>query len=201
MNHSPVIPTPMPKASESPFSIQHSWKVGLIVAAIMVLLALLGVALSTTTNPVTARVYWVSLVPIYGALCVATAWVRSRNAGGVSWSLVLRQVLHWLVIAFALALDFYIRGTGQETGVAAGLNALLLLALGCFLAGVHLDWLFALVGGLLTLTLICVTKADQYLWLIFVVGGIAVVAMLVVIRSLSGGHPPTSHAAPSVVPA
>jgi len=75
-------------------------------------------------------------------------------------------------------LDFLIRGTGEETATAAGLNALLLLALGCFLAGVHLDWLFALVGVLLMLALIVMTKADQYLWVIFVVGGLAVALLL-----------------------
>jgi hypothetical protein len=58
------------------------------------------------------------------------------------------------------------------------MNAMLLLALGCYLAGVHFEWLFVLVGILLTLALLVVVKADQYVWLIFVVGGLAVAAML-----------------------
>jgi hypothetical protein len=97
---------------------------------------------------------------------------------GGSHVLVWRQLLHWLGIAVALAIDFYIRGSGEESGMGAGLNALLLLAVGCYLAGVHLEWLFGVVGIVLTLLLVLVTKTDQYLWLIFVVGGVAVVGLL-----------------------
>ena len=71
-----------------------------------------------------------------------------------------------------MALDFWMSGTGEETGAAAGFDALLLLAVGCVLAGVHLDWHFGLVGGLLALTLVSVVKANQYLWLLLVVAAL-----------------------------
>ncbi len=148
----------------------------------MVVLALLGIGLATT-NPLFARNYWVSMVPIYGVLCVVTAWRRSQQSGE---RLVLRQVLHWLAIAGFVALDFYIRGSGVETQTASGLNALLLLALGCFLAGVHLDWSFVFVGALLTLTLLVAAKADQYLWLLFL-GGAVVIAAFFALRKFWGG--------------
>src|SRR5262249_28918705 len=80
--------------------------------------------------------------------------------------------------ALALWLDFLIRGTGAESSLGAGLNALLLLALGCYLAGVHLHLQFTGVGLLLTLTLIIGAKADQYLWMIFIVGALAVGAFV-----------------------
>jgi hypothetical protein len=149
----------------------------------MVLLALLGVGLTTSSSSA-APVYWVSLVPVFGGLCIGTAWSRAQH-GGFDRPMVVRQLFHWLGIGAALCLDFYIRGTGEESGTGAGLNALLLLALGCYLAGVHLDWLFAAVGVLLTLALVILTKADQYLWLIFVVGGVSVVAMIVLMRLLT----------------
>jgi len=158
-----------------------SWKITVTIAAIMVLLALLGVGLATTSARV-ARDYWVSLVPIYGALCAFTAWRRSQSGGQL---LAVRQVLHWLGIAGAVALDFYVRGPG-ETQVAAGLDALMLLALGCYLAGIHLEWPFVLVGLLLTLTLVVVAKADQYLWLLFLIG-LAAIAVLIAIRRMRGG--------------
>jgi hypothetical protein len=151
----------------------------------MVVLALLGVGL-TTTSPGSAPAYWIALVPIYGALCVGTAWARGRHGQSGESPAVLRQLLHWLGIGIALSLDFLILGTGTETGQAAGLNALLLLALGCYLAGVHMEWLFILVGVLLTLTLVCVVKAEQYLWLMFVVGAFAIAAMLALPRILAG---------------
>ncbi len=107
-------------------------------------------------------------------------------------------MLHWLGIGVALGLDFLVRRSGEETGVAAGLNALLVLALGCYLAGVHLEWMFAVVGALLTLTLVIVAKADQYLWLIFVAGGITIAAMLVVRWML---HKSSAKSGPAISPA
>jgi hypothetical protein len=167
-----------------------TWKITAAVALIMVVLALLGIGLATT-NPRLARNYWVSLVPIYGVLCVVTAWRRSQQSGE---RLVLRQVLHWLGIAGFVALDFYIRGTGVETQVSAGLNSLMLLALGCLLAGVHLDWSFLFVGLLLTLTLFVVAKADQYLWLLFVVGALVIAALFAAHRVWGGSDTPNRGA-------
>src|SRR5205085_439078 len=91
---------------------------------------------------------------------------------------LFRQIAHGLGIGVALWLDFLIRRSGEETATAAGLNAMMLLALGCYLAGVHLEWHFALVGVVLTLAMITVAKANQYSWMIFVVGGVAIVALL-----------------------
>src|SRR5262249_44738122 len=118
--------------------IHRNWKIASVIAAIMVLLALLGVAL-TTTGKSAAPPYWISLAPIFGVLCAGTAWARHRHAAGLRREEVLRQGLHWLGVAVALGVDFVVRNTGEETGQAAGLNAMLLLALGCFLAGVHLE--------------------------------------------------------------
>lgn len=176
-------------AHPSAFAMQGSWKVGLVVAMVMVLLALLGVGL-TTANSAVAPTYWVSLVPIYGMLCVFAAYTRSGIGGVADRGAVVRQIFHWLGIAAALGLDFYIRGTGQENGVAAGLNALLLLAVGCYLAGVHLEWPFAVVGVLLSVTLVCVAEADEYLWLILIIGSVGLVGLVFVLKLLSGSRVP-----------
>lgn len=173
-------------------SERTSWKVTGTVALIMVLLALLGVGLATLSAPL-ARNYWMTLIPIYGVLCTVTAWGRSQQAGAAAGGLVLRQVLHWLGIGGAVLLDFAIRGTGTETQLSSGFNALLLLALGCFLAGVHLDWSFGLVGLLLALTLVFAAKAEQYLWLLFVAGVLVIGVLLAAWRSLGregGGSSP-----------
>jgi len=158
------------------FPISRSWKVASVVGIIMIVLALLGVGL-TTTSPAAAHAFWIALVPIYGALCVGTAWERARNDPRALRPSVFRQVLHWVGIAVAIGLDFIISSTGEETRTASGYNALLLLALGCYLAGIHLEWFFVIVGVLLSLTLIVVVKAKKYVWLIFIPGGLAVAAM------------------------
>lgn len=160
------------------FPIRRSWTVATVVAVVMVLLALLGVGL-TTTNPTFAYTYWLSLAPIYGLLCVGTACLRASQGRQLDRSLITRQVFHWLGVTIAVGFDFYIFRTKMETGDAAGMNAMLILALGCFLAGVHFEWLFILVSVLLVVTLVIVATAEQYMWLIFVVGGLTIALMFV----------------------
>ena len=152
-----------------PATAHPLWWRPAVVAGIMVVLALVGVALATANARIAAG-YWVSLVPVYAVLCTLVAWKRSQHSGE---QLVVRQLLHWLGIAGALALDFYLPGIGLESQGATGLDALLLLALGSYLAGVHLAWPFLGVGALLTLTLLVVAKAEQYLWLVLLVSAAA----------------------------
>jgi hypothetical protein len=181
-------------------TIQRSWRIAAITSIVMVLLALIGVGL-TTASSATAPLYWISLVPVYGFLCVGFAWRRRRPDGGIDRSAILRQVWHWLGIAVALWLDFFIRGTGEESSLGAGLNALLLLALGCYLAGVHLHLGFTGVGVLLTLTLIVGAKADQYLWMIFIVGALSVAAMIGLMFARGALHRHKGHEATPAHPA
>jgi hypothetical protein len=181
--------------------MSKSWKTATTAAIIMVLLAMGGVALSTARSA-SAQTYWIILVPIYGVLCMATAWARTRNNPQARRPGLIRQFFHWLAIAAALGVDFLIRSSGEETAAAAGQNAVLLLALGCFLAGVHLEWLFALVGVLLTLALIVIVQANQYMWLIFLVGVFTIVAIFGVqwlFAKARRGRKETS-AAPTSVP-
>jgi hypothetical protein len=187
-------------APEPLFPVARSWKVASVVAVVMVLLALLGVGLATAGSG-SALVYWIALVPIYGALCVSTATVRAPHGHGYDRAAVLRQLFHWLGIAVALSLDFLVRGTGEETGAAAGLNALLLLALGCYLAGIHLERLFIVVGVLLSLTVVCAAKAQEYLWVIFIAGGIAIAVIFALRWVLHLGHPAKGASALPSVPA
>ena len=164
--------------------VGRSWKVAAVVASIMVVLAVIGVGLTTVDRPL-ARRYRMGLVPAYGVLCTATAWSRPRQDALGGLGAVGRQLAHWRAIGGAVALDFWMTGTGEETGAAAGFNALLLLAVGCVLAGVHLDWRFGLGAGLLALTLVSVVKANQYLWLLLVVA-VLVLAVIGAVARLVG---------------
>ena len=56
----------------------RSWIIGSVVAAIMVMLALFGVGLTTTDSEFAPK-YWMTLVPVFGVLCVGTAWARTRH--------------------------------------------------------------------------------------------------------------------------
>ena len=144
-----------------------------IIAVIMVLLAMVGTGI-TLADVTWARSYWLMLVPIYGLLCIFTAWYHARAID----QMVVRQILHWISVGIAIALDFiFLRGSGEQTATATGMSSLLILALGCLLAGIHMEWLFALVGLLLLVIVVIVSIAQEYLALVLVVA--ALVLMLV----------------------
>src|SRR5262245_25669416 len=139
-----------------------------IMAGVMAFLALVGTAV-TIADAAWARTYWLSLVPIYGVLCVFAAWYRTGQFTGT----VIRQILHWLSVAIVIALDFALLPYGEQAAGGAGLSSLLILALGCLLAGIHLEWLFALVGLLLLAIFAVVGVAHQYVTIAFLVAAAA----------------------------
>lgn len=178
----------------------RAWSATAVVAVLMVALGLLGVGLTTANRSLALR-FWMWLVPVYGLLCVGTAWWRSREDTAFGIAVVVRQVAHWLAIGGAMALDLYVSATGEQSGMAAGLDALLLLATGSFLAGVHFEPLFMVVGALLAVTLVCIVKADQYLWLVFLGGVVVLGGMVAVLRAFGRGAavaaPPQAPLRPS----
>jgi len=139
-----------------------------IMAGLMALLALVGTGV-TVADASWARTWWLSLVPIYGVLCVIAAWQRTGQLTGT----VIRQILHWLSVAAAIALDFSLLRRGEQASTGAGLSSLLILALGCLLAGIHLEWLFALVGLLLLAIFMVVSVAQQYVTIVFLAAAAA----------------------------
>ena len=139
-----------------------------IMAGVMALLALVGTGI-TLADASWARTYWLTLVPIYGALCVLAAWYNTGHFTGS----VIRQVLHWLSVAGAIVLDFTLLRRGEQAATGAGLSSLLILALGCLLAGIHLEWLFALVGLLLLAIFAIVSTAQQYVTIAFLAAAAA----------------------------
>jgi hypothetical protein len=142
-----------------------------IMAGLMALLALVGTGI-TIADPRLAQTYWLALVPIYGMLCVIAAW---RHTGRLTGS-VMRQILHWLSVAATIALDFTLLRRGQEAATSAGLSSLLILALGCLLAGIHLEWLLALVGLLLLAIFTVVSIAQQYVTIAFLIAAAGALA-------------------------
>jgi hypothetical protein len=139
-----------------------------IMAGTMALLALVGTAV-TIADVSWARGYWLALVPVYGVLCVLAAWYHTGQFTGS----VMRQILHWLSVTAVIALDFALLRRGEQAATGTGLSSLLILALGCLLAGIHLEWLFALVGLLLLAIFIIVSVAHQYVTIAFLVAAAA----------------------------
>src|SRR5271166_3230076 len=78
------------KGEKVTITIHRSWKIAVVTSVIMVLLALIGVGLTTASSGA-APVYWISLVPVYGFLCVGVAWRRRLPDGRIDRSAIHRQ--------------------------------------------------------------------------------------------------------------
>lgn len=157
--------------------LQQYWLLSTVTAIVMVLLSLLGIAITNAAKEYAQR-YWLALGMIFGALCLFTAWNKARHTHSGDPYMVHKQLLHWFGLLGALCIDFLIPQSQTESGQSAGYNALLLLALACYLAGVHFEWRFILVGVLLTFTLYSAVEANKYAWMVVVVGIIAMIVLL-----------------------
>jgi hypothetical protein len=143
----------------------------LIVGA-LVLLVMIGLFLSNfAINQ--AKWYWAAMFPVFGIACI---W--HELAGGAArvtplWRILLRQALHWLVPIIAVRILFLQHERGLMSADSVAMVILVLLAVTCFLAGIHFDHSFIWVSIVLMIAAILGTEVETYLWLVAVLGAIA----------------------------
>ncbi|MGO9452581.1 MAG: hypothetical protein ACLQDV_16310 [Candidatus Binataceae bacterium] len=157
----------------------------LIVGALG-LLVMIGLFLSNFSID-KARWYWSAMFPIFGIACVWHELAGGRAQEVALWKLLLRQAMHWLVPIFAVRIVFLQHERGQLSGNAVALVVLILLAVTCFLAGLHFDSSFIWVSVFLGLAALFGTEIETYLWLGAVLTVIAV-ALAVLSSALLRRH-------------
>ena len=112
-------------------------------------LTILGVAYtSVSRQPLIG--YWVFLAVATGLLCVTMGWLDNHDSKA-RFRMVWSQALHWL--AFLVAMNIVLLPAVQKmlTSAATGLGLLVLLALGTFVAGVHVSWQICVLGLIMAL--------------------------------------------------
>ena len=127
----------------------RSWLKELPYGVVLVL-TLIGVGYTSFTKRPTT-VYWEFLVPVTAALCIWSGW-RSAREKKEEFRLIWTQAVHWL--AFFAAMNLLLLPSVQDmvNADATGLAILLLLALGTFVAGVHIPaWEVCLLGVVMAL--------------------------------------------------
>lgn len=94
--------------------------------------------------------YWQFLAVAVGLVCVTTGWLHIHDPK-VRFRMVWTQALHWL--AFLVAMNIVLLANVQLTltATATGLTLLMLLALGTFVAGVHVSWQICILGLVMAL--------------------------------------------------
>ncbi|MGB9215761.1 MAG: hypothetical protein WCC42_11025, partial [Pseudolabrys sp.] len=137
-NDEPAVP-PAPQSPTSRIWLKELPYVGVLI------LTLLGVAYTSFTKRPTTG-YWEFLVPVTGVVCIWSGW-RYTDDKKVQLRLIWTQAAHWL--AFFAAMNLLLLPNVQKmlNADATGLAILLLLALGTFVAGVHIPALDVCILG------------------------------------------------------
>jgi hypothetical protein len=128
-NDEPAVP-PAPQLPTSRIWLKELPYVGVLI------LTLLGVAYTSFTKRPTTG-YWEFLVPVTGVVCIWSGW-RYTEDRKAQLRLIWTQAAHWL--AFFAAMNLLLLPNVQKmlNADATGLAILLLLALGTFVAGIHI---------------------------------------------------------------
>jgi len=133
--------------------IQHSPKEALLLRKlpyiIVLALTLLGVAYtSVAQQPISF--FWEFVALATGVLCVTTGWTKidTREARA---RLMWTQAVHWAAIFVAMNILFLPSVQRLLPSPATSLAILLLLALGTFLAGIHVSWQICVLGVVMAL--------------------------------------------------
>lgn len=126
----------------------------------MLVLALIGAGISQALDSGGSR-YWLALVVIYAAISITRAWLSAKRKVEPVWPMIRAEVLHWAGALVAINIVLFFESSGITDRGPAAVFSLLVLALSCYLAGVHFDWSFMLLGGILAIIAVLLGYADQ----------------------------------------
>jgi hypothetical protein len=198
--HAPA--SAQPSISSSPLMRAGTWARGLesmfvrrlVVVGVLGILVMIGLFLSNYSSE-KARLYWCAMFPIFGIACLAHELAAGRAYEIALWRILMRQALHWVGPIVAVKILFMQHARGQMANDAVALTIILLLAVTCFLAGVHFDRSFYWVSAFLALAAVIGTEIETYLWFAVVLALIAVAiaalsAILLRRGSKAGAAPP-----------
>lgn len=141
-------------------SKRSSLQVDLWLFILMLGLALIGVAVTEMAHA-GGKLYWLFLVLVYAGISVVRAWQTAKGRDAPVWPMIRAQVLHWLGALVAINIVLYYESVDIANRGAAADYSLLILALACYLAGVHFNWSYLLLGGLLAVMAVGLGYLDQ----------------------------------------
>jgi hypothetical protein len=144
---------------------------------VVLILTLFGVAYASFSRQSMVG-YWEFLAPVIGLLCVRIAWPQESDKAA-RLRLVWTQVLHWLAFLVAMNLLLLSGVASMLSPDATGLTILTLLALGTFVAGVHIQaWQICILGMVMGLGVPAIAWIERSaLLLLLAVTALAVVGL------------------------
>ncbi|PIQ42437.1 MAG: hypothetical protein COV52_03435 [Gammaproteobacteria bacterium CG11_big_fil_rev_8_21_14_0_20_46_22] len=142
-------------------------KARLVVALILLVLSALGVFMTDFAPEEMAWKYWVYVTPLFAVICIVLSWIVSRHHE-LSFTIVWHEILHWIGLLGAIYLVSLVISSGIISFLVGGIFALTLLSLAMFLAGVHFDSMYLVIGILLGFLVVIQTLLVKYLTFILI---------------------------------
>jgi hypothetical protein len=147
-----------------------------VAIIVLVTLAIGGIAVMDFTETY-GFWYWLAMIPVFGGVGVMLAWRAHQDEPERRPLLLRRQLLHWCAAILGILLTFLMLDAGSIDRSAAGLVALLVLALATTTAGVHFEWRLAMLGVILMATLAAAAIAEHFFWILLPLAVVAVVLL------------------------
>jgi len=120
--------------------------------------------------------YWEFMAVFIAVVCIAAGWPHAHDTRA-RWRLIWTQALHWG--AFLVAMNLVLLPSVQAIANSdyTSLTIMLLLALGTFIAGVHIDsWRMGANGVIMALSVPAIAWLDQSALLVTLIA-IAVIGL------------------------
>jgi len=134
----------------------------------LIVLVTVGIAI-TNFRPFESFYFWVAMVPVFGLTSLYVGWTKARNRGEGISRIIWVQLLHWIGLLAAIGLIYLLYSTtGRIDNNQLALLTLLSLALATFLAGVHFEWRFMVVGVILGAAVAGAALIEQVIWMIII---------------------------------
>ncbi len=151
---------------------------------VVLVMTMIGVAYTSASREPLV-VYWEVLALTVGGVCMLTGWRQSEDSQA-RLRMLWTQALHWF--AFLVAMNIVLLPGVQRvlTSSATGLTLLMLLALGTFVAGIHLSVRICLLGLTMALAVPAIAWLKQSAVLL-VLAAIALVAIALGVWWLRAG--------------
>lgn len=127
-----------------------------------------------------AHWYWFGVSIVFAVTSTTLSVIQTRRYEDARSSHLWSQLLHWTVVTAGVLLCFLLEnmeGLAPRTG---GIVALLVLAIGTLLAGIHYHGRVALLGILLVVTFVAAALAEKFFWIMLIPG--ILVGVLIVMR-------------------
>ena len=120
--------------------------------------------------------YWLFVVIVYAGLGLWRSTGKAKLEGRPFNKLIGRELAHWMMLLAFMGVVLLLERKEIVNRDSASYVALMLLGLGCCLAGVHFDGLLTIVGVVLAVMTISLATLEQYTVVVWVIMVVAVVA-------------------------